>query len=317
MAPAEQFTLSGATSQPVLADALVELRVGSALFTTVADASGRFTVQAQCDESPDDLVYVIVRGVGAQSELHLARVLDGCGTVQATAGESGIYRTGPINPVSTGMYAAMRWLAERDAEYEWPMRASELTQVRYRLGGNRVVTAAQAIAYWKAGLGSPPSGIDNTLDLVLDRFALSEYVALIKLDESHELQNEFARQVLWGPAHFRRPAEIQSATKLATVCAELQQVCGELFGFNPDASLLFVNRFDASSGQWLDLARQDQIFADALERRFSTLRTLEATPDGDSFLWSQERFVVLDDPDLGTIKALRRNAATRAAVRFC
>ncbi|MGY6555189.1 MAG: hypothetical protein ACXIUM_11790 [Wenzhouxiangella sp.] len=312
----QSFAIAGTTTRPLLADALVEVRVGTTLFTGVTDAAGQFTVQVSCAGSTDDLVYVIITGAAGQSELQLARVLDGCARVQAIAAQDGRYRTGPVNPISTGMYAAMRWYAEREDGTSWPMSAPELLQVQYLLGGGWVATAARAIIYWEAGLGTPPAGFDTVLDLLRDRVALSDYVGRVRLDESAARLREIALAVFWDPAHFRQPSTLASNTGSATVCAELQQICGEFFDFHPSGSLQFVDRFNAASGQWLDLARQDQIFSDALERRFSTLRTLEAMAEPDEFLWVSESPTLIFRPDLGLVSTIRRTAATRARVRI-
>ena len=310
----QAFAVSGVTSRPVLANAEVEVRVGAAAFAGLTDAAGRFEVEANCPGSPDDLVYVIIRGLGAQSELHLARVLDGCGRLQSLADEHGRYQTGPVNQISTGMYAAIRWFAEREQYLSWPMTASELLQAQYLLGGEGVAIAAEAIAYWEAGLGTRPWGIDNTLDLVLDRPAMFDYASKIQWNQRPTwVLEDIAREVFWDPAHFRRPL-VQDGASLATAYPELLRSRSEWFRFSSDGRFQFGRGFDASSGYWRDLSRQDRIMADAFERRSSTLRTLELTPDPGSYLWVDESLTTVWVPGQGWVNSVRRTVATQARV---
>ena len=311
----DAFVVSGATSRPAIANAQIEIRVGSSLFTGTANNWGQFSIEVTCPASPDELVYVIARGVESQSNLEMARVLDSCGNLQAQAGPQGQYRTGPVNPISTGMYAAMRWFAEREDSVSWPMTASELIAAQYLIGGSRVATAAQAVGYWEAGLGTAPPGIDTSLELVLDRSALSVYVSDIVWNEERSLLDNIARQVFWDPRQLRRPSEWEG-NELASVCTELQQSCGEWFRFNANGSLEFVNRFDASSGEWLDLSQQDQLLADAFEQRFSSLRTLLASPTPSPFLWRNEVPSQVLLPDFSLVSTIRRTEATKARVKI-
>ncbi len=310
------FTVTGLTSVPNLPDAIVELRVGSASFSSVTDATGRFEVTGHCGQDLDEIVYLVVMGSGTQSKLHMARVLDACVEVLESSLNHGSYRTGPVNPVSTGMYAAIRWFAERENNYQWPMSASELREVQYLLGGQRIATVASAIGYWEEGLGTMPPGIHNSLELALDRSALSLYVNQIKLDKGPDVLEQIARRVLWDPRHFSRPPVPKASVRLAAVCAELQSACGESLILDPDQSGEFVNRTGFAPGQWLDLSSQDFIFPDAFVPPTGNLQALQFIPDNDQVLWSRDSFGMVEDPDLGMVWATLRTSAIRAAVRM-
>ena len=309
------FTVGAETRSPALTNATVELWAGANAFSGSTDAQGRLNIEVTCDDE-DDLVHVVVRGTGPQQGIDMARVMNACGVLETEALASGSFRAGPINPVSTAFYAITRWFERRHQEYDWPMSATELAEVRYLLGGLHVAYIAKAVDYWAAGLGNPPPGIDSSLALVLDKPALMSYVTHVEETVDLELLQSLLLRTRWDAAQFQRPSQPEHPGLILTSCPELQRRCDDLFELNSDQTGQFSSNAFSGLGNWLDLGLGDVIFADALQLTAGNLLALQFDPLPGQPLSFFEFLRLVEVPGKGFVQTPFRRETTRAYLRI-
>ena len=294
------LVLSGQTMHPLLAEAEVEVRFGQTVVESTTDSGGRFDISIDCADD-DAIVMLFVRGQGSQQHIRSSRVVDSCASLIQQADGSGHFQTGPVSAVSTSVYGLLRWYVEDSPALEWPLNAEGLLRVRPALAGDVAMRSVNVLVAITDGLIELPDGIDQTLDLLLDRdqFLALEFELLSEVDP--DLSALARRRVLWDARLNFRTEALAALDGVDVYCPAIASDCSASYLAGQEQDY-FSNQNVGGPAESVLRAWQDIIHGDNFEPVEDNLRALRLTgPQGES-LFESQAFVFV--PGVGQVPAI-------------
>lgn len=287
------FDLVGSTRHPVLPNAQVDVHVGGIVSSAQADSDGRFEVSVDCSQ-PDQLVVVQARGAGNQSAIEHARLVHSCGYLQTQLDMANQFQAGLLSPLSTGVYAALRWFVENEESLSWPVSLSQIESYLNIIQLSRVSWVIEAHSYIGEGDVPLPAGLDTTLELALDRSALTSVVDQGRQIVPFEDRLPRLQAIHWDVGLLRKPSLPNPPEYTWAYCVSLFRACPWYADLASDQSMYYGIPTSGGSGEWLDRGLQSLIFGDRMEVPEDNLRALRMTGSSGDPLFFSVSFPVID-----------------------